>query len=258
MPAITLTSDWNRQDHYLAAIKGKLFSVENNYRIIDINHNIKSYNSTQAAFVLRNAYIYFPEKSIHLILVNTDPGDQFKVLLVKANGHYFIGTDNGIFSMILGETDSLVYELDYSQKNKTFISLDFFSEIAMKLASGEKPEKLGKKINDFIRKIPIRPTIDDNSLTGSIVYVDSYENAISNISRNLFERISKGRKFRIYVQSKHYMIEEIKKSYSEVPSGELLALFNSSGLLEIAINNGNAASLLNLSLSSTIRIEIID
>ncbi len=255
MPAITLTSDWNRQDHYVAAIKGKLLYVENNYQVVEITNNIKLFNSSQAAFIIKNSYPWYPENSIHLILVNTDPGNEYKILLVEANGHFFIGTDNGVFSMILGETDCSVYEIEYSDNMKHFISVDLFTEIALRVAGGEKPENIGKKVNGFTRKIPIRATIDDNSLTGGIVYIDSFQNAITNISKNLFERIGRNRKFRIYVQSKHYVIEEINNSYSEVPSGELLAIFNSSGMLEIAINNGNAASLLNLSLSSTIRIE---
>ncbi len=255
MPAITLTSDWNRQDHYLAAIKGKLLNVENNYQVIEISNNIKLFNSSQAAFIIKNSYPWYPENSIHLILVNTDPGNDYKILLVEANGHFFIGTDNGVFSMILGEAECSVFEIENDNNMKHFISAELFTNIALKLASGEKPANLGKKTSSFMRKIPIRPTIDDISLTGSIVYFDSYQNAITNISKNLFERIGKQRKFRIYVQSKHYKIEQINNSYSEVPSGELLAIFNSSGMLEIAINNGNAASLLNLSLNSTIRIE---
>ena len=97
--------------------------------------------------------------------------------------------------------------------------------------------------------------MEDKSITGSIIYIDSFMNAISNITRELFERVRKGREFEIYVQSKHYKITSINNFYHESTVGELLAIFNSAGLLEIAINNGSAARLLNLEINSTIRVE---
>ena len=101
------------------------------------------------------------------------------------------------------------------------------------------------------------PTIDESTINGSVIYIDSFRNAITNISRELFDQIGKGRPFEIFVQSNHYKINRINKKYSDSSTGEMLALFNSLGLLEIAINSGNAADLLNLSVNSVVRIKVL-
>jgi S-adenosylmethionine hydrolase len=261
MSVITLTSDWNNQDFYVAAVKGTIFSQNPGVQVIDISHNIRTFNTTQAAFVIRNSYKNFPEGSIHLIFVNSEAEDSDSWLIVKSeDGHYFMGNDNGIFSLILGGKSESIVKLSSPKPeiNASFSSLKIFTEAASKIINGTNIEELGSRINEYKEKIPLRATIEENAITGSVIYIDSYENVITNISRDLFERIAKGRKFNIYVQSKHYKISLLSEKYHEVPSGELLALFNSINLLEIAINNGNVAQLLNLDLSSTIRIEFLN
>ncbi len=254
MSIITLTSDWSASDFYVGAIKGKILSRCKDSRIIDISHSIPAFNTAQGAFVLRNAYPNFPEGTIHLIFINTEPSPERPFLAIKANGHYFIGTDNGIFSLVSGEQAEKIIKLAPERQN-SFSAFDVFCDAACKLANGSTIEELGEEIKSFNVRIPLRPTIEDSTLTGSIIYIDSYQNAVTNISRELFEKVTQKRHFEIFVQSKHYRINKISEFYNEVPVGELLALFNSVDLLEIAINNGNAARLLNLDTNSTIRVE---
>jgi S-adenosylmethionine hydrolase len=105
------------------------------------------------------------------------------------------------------------------------------------------------------KQVPMLPTIDESVINGSVIYIDSYKNAFTNINRELFDQIGKGRPFDIFVQSNHNRINRLNKRYGESSLGEMLALFNSIGLLEIAINGGNAADLLNLSINSSVRIK---
>jgi len=254
MSIITLTSDWSTSDFYVGAIKGKILSRCNDSNIIDISHSIQSFNTAQAAFVVRNAYPNFPSGTIHLIFVNTEPSPERPLMAVKANGHFFIGTDNGIFSLIVGENPEKIVKIS-TEKKKSWIAFDSFCDAACKLASGTEIDELGESVNTFNIRMPFRPTIDDAILTGSVIYVDSYQNAVTNISKELFDKVAVNRNFDIYVQSKHYKISEISDFYHDVSVGELVALFNSVGLLEIAINNGNAARLLNLDTNSTVRVE---
>lgn len=254
MSIITLTSDWNANDFYVGAIKGKILSGCREAVIIDISHKIQAFNTSQAAFVLRNAYPNFPEGSIHMIFINTEPSPEKPFLAVKSNGHFFIGTDNGIFSLICGESPEKIVKLQ-TASSKSFSAFDIFSDAACRLASGEEIENLGSEVKHLNIRVPLRPTIEDTTLTGSVIYIDSYQNAVTNISKELFEKVAVNRNFDIYVQSKHYKIPVISELYNDVPVGELLALFNSIGLLEIAINNGNAARLLNLDTNSTVRVE---
>lgn len=253
MPIITLTTDWNEDDYYIGSVKGAIISQVPNVKIIDISHKIKPFNILQAAFILRNSFPHFPKNTIHIIGVNTEPEKKQKNLVIYAEGHYFIGTDNGIFSLIFQNHPKHIIELE--TKETPFPALDSFVHVASRLAMGDNIESMGKKVNDFQKKVPLRATIDENVITGSIIHIDSYKNAITNISRDLFERIGKNRLFELFVQSNSYKIQKINTTYNETSPGELLALFNSLNLLEVAINKGNAADLLNLSTNSTIRIK---
>jgi S-adenosyl-L-methionine hydrolase (adenosine-forming) len=257
MSIITLTSDWSSSDFYIGAVKGQLLSKCKDPAIVDISHSITAFNTAQAAFILRNAYPNFPRGTIHLIFVNTESSPDKPFLAVKANGHFFIGTDNGIFSLIAGDGPEKVVRLNIKQtKGKN--AIDLFTSAAGKLSDGSQIEDLGESVSSFNQRIPLRPTIENLTLTGSVIYIDSFQNAITNITSDLFERVRQNRNFEIYIQSKHYKVSRISDYYNEVPVGELVALFNSVGLLEVAINNGNAAKLLNLDVNSTIRVEFRD
>ena len=176
-------------------------------------------------------------------------------MIAEFNQQYFLGSDNGIFSLLFKDEDPVQYYSIKDTQPTTFPTLNVFSGIACKLIKGVKPETLGNKIESIVRRVPLRATIEDNVVIGSIVYIDSFQNAITNISNDIFDRVGKGKKFKIFVQSNHYTITKINKSYQETSVGELLAIFNSLDLLEIAINGGNAAELLNLNTNSSVRIK---
>ena len=260
MHVVTLTSDWNESDYYIGAIKGRILSACPNANIQDINHQIRPFNIAQAAFVVRNCYPNFPEGTIHIIAVNSEPEPNAAFLAAKIDDHYFLCADNGILGLVAKNEPQEVVSIPGQTENgsKSFLSLSVFSKAVCDIISGKKLEEMGTNISDYIRRVPLRPTIEKDSIIGSVIYIDSYANAITNISRDLFERIGKDKKYEILVQSKHYVIKKINNSYSETGPGDLLAIFNSTGLLEIAIRNGNAANLLRLNENSTIRIEFND
>lgn len=257
MHIITLTSDWSENDFYVASIKGKLLTSCPEATVIDITHRIKPFNTAQAAFVLRNSYPNFPENTIHIIAVNSEPESGQHLLAARINNQYFLCADNGLLGLLGDPEPEVVVTLDdlMDEEPVTFVSRYHFAEAACALASGKSLVDLGTPTTAYKRQVPLRPTLEDNTITGSVIYIDSYQNAITNISKELFQRTASGRKFQIFVQSKHYMLTRLSRRYNEAPPGELLALFNSAGLLEIAIRNGNAAGLLKLNTNSTIRIE---
>ncbi|MCP4310000.1 MAG: SAM-dependent chlorinase/fluorinase [Bacteroidetes bacterium] len=256
MHIITLTSDWNHDDYYVASLKGKLISRCPDVRIVDISHQVETFKSAAAAFMVRNSFHNFPNGTIHIIGVNTEPEKKKRLLAASVDGHYFICADNGILGMLGAEPDQVVEIPEKPEhQSATFISLSLFADTACSLAEGSPIEKLGVRAKEYDIPAPLKPTLGENTITGSVLYIDSYENAITNISKEFFERTGKGKPFTIFVQSKHNMLEKINNRYNETPDGELLAIFNSLGLLEIAIRNGNAAGLLNLTTDSTIRVD---
>jgi S-adenosylmethionine hydrolase len=257
MQIITITSDWNEYDYYVASIKGSLLSRCPGASIVDISHRVKPFNTAQAAFIVRNSYLKFPRGTIHIIAVNTEPEVGGQLLAARLSDQFFLCADNGILGLLGGPGPDMVVRLEGppSQQPVSFISLSLFSDMACKLANGTSLEELGTPTESYNKQVPLRPTIEGNTITGSVIHIDSYQNAITNISREFFQKVGNGKPFRIYVQSKHYMLEKINTRYNDAPPGDLLAIFNSIGLLEIAIRNGNASGLLKLSTNSTIRVE---
>ncbi len=256
MHFITLITDWNKNDFYAGALKGEILSSCKNVEIVELSNNVKQYNIAEAAFILRNSYQHFPLGSIHIIAVNSQTDVDCKLLAAKIDGHYIIAADNGIFSLMGDAEAEEIIELDVPKDGaKTFPELNVFAPAACRIAKGDKLSDIGRKVEKIKNQIPLRATLENNTITGTVIFIDSYGNVITNITRDLFDRIGKKRSFEIYVQSKHYKITKLNQYYPESSSGDLLAIFNSIDLLEIAIRNGNAAGLLNLNTDSTIRVE---
>ncbi|PID92989.1 MAG: hypothetical protein CSA96_01075 [Bacteroidetes bacterium] len=255
MHTVTLTSDWKADDYYVAALKGSLLSGFPDFRMIDISHRVDSFNINQAAFLIRNSYKYCPAGSIHLCAVTTGSFNG-RQLAAYRDGHYFLCADNGMLSLMAeGETEEVVV-LDHD--GGSFPALETLAPAACALARGQKLSSLGKQAENIESRTPLRPVITSGSISGRIIYLDSYENAISNISKALFEHVGKGRPFEILVQSKQNIIRKLSRHYHDCPPGDLLALFNAAGLLEIAMCEGNAGGLHNLTTRSSIRVEFKD
>lgn len=257
MHFVTLTSDWKNDDFYTAAIKGSLLSSCENTEVVTISNRIKPHGIAEAAFVVRNSFQHFPEGTVHMVTVGSGSAAQNKMLAAKIDGHYFLVADNGFLGLLGDATTSEVVSITPSdiEGPTTFPSLTILCRAACRILSGEPLSKIGTPANDYKVQIPLRATLENNTITGTVIYLDSFGNAITNISRDLFERIGKGRSFEIFVQSKHYKITRLNRYYAETGAGDLLALFNSVNLIEIAIRNGSAKDLLNLNTDSTIRIE---
>jgi len=255
MPIITLTSDWGLKDHYTAAVKGSIMKQLPKSNIVDISHEIPAFNIEQASFIIKNCYCNFPKGTIHIISVNTTASIDTPHVVVQNEGHYFIGADNGIFSLIFEKEPEKVIELEIIQDSDyfTFSSRDLFVKTACLIAKGSSIDELGQIKSSVNQKILFNPVVEENVIKGIVIYTDVYENAITNITEQLFVDNIKNRSFTIKFRG--YEIDTISKSYHDVPHGELLALFGSNGHLEIAINQGNASGLLGLNFKDTIRIE---
>ena len=272
MKIITLTTDLGLTDHYLASLKGQFYSAIENVNLIDVSHNVQPFNIAQAAFYVNNIMNDFPAGTVHFIGVDSTP--EIKIgkpdrnmypAIMLLNGQYFVGCDNGIFSLLSNYEDATSViridsfsdaSIDLNQASK-----NIYIPAIKKLIQGEKLENLGEEITSVRKAFTVQATIEKNLIKGSVIHVDKYGNVIINITKNLFEQIGKENPFTIYFKNSNYFIEQISTSYSDVPTGEKLALFNSSGYLEIAINKGTvgngggASGLLGLSVKDMVRME---
>ncbi len=247
MPLLTLTSDIGNPDYLVGAVKAQLLQINPEFQIIDISHNIPPFNYPQAAYVCRSAIRNFPEYTYHLILVNLFERKPEQLLLAFHNNQYFICADNGLLTMILEERPEIIIglPLDKAAIKNTIYLTSVMGKAVHQLVNGESVQNIGIPDVQYQEKRHLRPILDNNSIEGQIIFIDSFENVIVNITREQFEEQRKGRGFKI-IFKRDEMIDRISESYADVPEGEKLALFNSAGYLEIAINKGNAAGLFGL------------
>ena len=252
MPVITLTTEWKPEDIYHGIIKGKLSSLCPGVTVIDNASSIPVFNISHASFVIRNTWNNYPGGTIHIICVHSEAAGKQDHLVVRAKDHFFIGTDNGIFNLILNSDPDEVVRIDC---RGCIDELEIFAKAAADLVSGKKMSDIGKPLSRISEHIPLRATIDKNVIIGSVIFIDSYGNALSNITREVFNRVFEDRNYRILIQSNKNYTDHIVEKYSDVPVGELLARFNSLDLLEISINGANVSELLSLTAGSVIRID---
>ena len=247
MPLITLTSDIGQQDFLVGAVKGQMLQINTNFSFIDISHNLSPFNYPQAAYVCRNAIKNFPAGTFHLVLVNLFDERPEHMLLAEHNGHFIGCADNGLLTMILEEVPQKIVALalDKNEQKNTIYCASVFARAFHELHQGKKIESIGDADISIQVKNPLRPLLGNEYIEGQIIFIDNFENVIVNIHKDEFEEQRKGRSFRI-VFKRDEMIEKISETYADVNEGEKLALFNSAGYLEIAINKGNAAGLLGL------------
>ncbi len=251
------------QDYYVASVKGAIYKQLPNAKIVDISHLIPPFDIEKTAFILKNSYQDFPEGTVHIIGVNPEADKNVAHVAVQFDNHFFVAADNGVFSILFNREPTKIVELNLLQDNDdlTFPTRDIFVKAACHLARGGTMEIIGKP-KDTINKLELfRPVTDENTIRGSVRYIDVYGNVITNITEKLFKEIGKGRDFVIYYSYGSYSIKTIHKAYHDVPHGEKVAIFGAAGYLEIAINKGvkdkksSASNLFSLNLKDVIRIE---
>ena len=246
MAIITLTSDIGLQDYLVGSVKGMLHESCPDHEVIDISHEIAPFDFPQAVYLTRSALPWFPPGTCHFILVNLFDHKNAPYLLCYHKGHYFLCADNGLITMILNGTPEKIFRLHLNHQGfNTLHVIRQFADTTAALGRGIPPEELGEAADTLIERNPLQPILQADYIEGQVIYIDRFENVVVNITRDQFEACRKGRSFRIFVMRDDF-IGHISQSYSDVPEGGKLAMFNTAGYLEIAINKGNAAGLFGL------------
>ncbi|MGJ8667607.1 MAG: SAM hydrolase/SAM-dependent halogenase family protein [Patiriisocius sp.] len=255
MPIITLTTDFGEKDHFAGAVKGAIYTELADVKIVDISHSISPFHSTEAAYIIQNAYNSFPKGTIHIIGIDSELHPENKHIAVLLDGHYFICADNGIISMLANEINpEKIVEINIHNKVVTnFPVLDVFVKVACHIARGGTLEIIGKKIETLKQLTGIKPAInlENGQIIGTVIYIDNYGNVISNINRTTFEEVGKGRNFKVTARRANFT--KIHSHYSDaidfnIPvgkrdeDGKKIALWNSSNYLELAIYKSNPAT----------------
>ncbi|AZJ35586.1 S-adenosyl-l-methionine hydroxide adenosyltransferase family protein [Tenacibaculum singaporense] len=273
MSLITLTTDFGTKDHFVGAVKGAIYSELPNAKIVDITHEISPFNITETAYILKNAYKSFPDKTIHVIGVDSELSVDNKHIALELDNHYFICPDNGLISMIASEIKpTKIVEINIHDRiESSFPVLDVFVQVASHIARGGSLSVIGREVDTYKKIVEIKPKVNEQQtiIAGGVIYIDNYGNVITNISKKQFNTIGKGRDYK--VTARRYTFSKIYSRYNEIVDfsvtdkrqydGEKLAIFNSAGFLEIAIYRSNletvggASTLLGLEYRDTITVE---
>lgn len=255
MALITITSDLGTRDYYVAALKGAIFShCEKYVPIVDVTHEVKAYDIKEAAFTLRNMYKYYPKGTIHVVHINsTDKGG--KLLVSVADGHYFITFDNGLLSLAFEKTPHETYQVnDEIVEGTSLLYENPIGKIINLLLQEYKPADFAHLTTETVNFRYLQPITANGSIRGSVIYVDNYGNAVSNITRKMLADHIGDKRFTVFVNVAN--TKTISNNYNEVEEGEMVCLFNSAGYLEVAINKGKADKLLNLKLDSSVLVMV--
>lgn len=261
-PLITLTTDFGYKDPFVGMMKGVILKINPKARIVDITHDISPHNIREAALTLGMSYNFFPHKTVHVVVVDPGVGSNRRPILVITDHHYFIGPDNGVFSLVyssqsetLGVVQITSEHYFMPHRGPTFHGRDIFAPAAAWLTRGIETTKFGDMITDYVTlPFPSVSLPTNTTIEGEVVYIDRFGNAITNIkgeALNTLYNTNTGGKLKVVSKGKQ---TDLKNYYSEVADKGLYSLVNSTGYLELFVYRGNAAALFDIKIGDIVGV----
>lgn len=252
MAIITLTTDYGNKDYSVSSLKAKLISNIDNIRIVDISHDISPFNLSEAGYVLEGAFRDFPKGTIHILSVDSELTPENRHIAIMYEGSFFIGADNGVFSLIFRDKkpDQIVEINIHSNYNNNISADELFVKVASHIKRSGPLNVVGTEIEKIKEITNLRPVINKeiNQILGSVIYIDNYGNVVTNITEKLFKEISKTRQF--IINARNVKFSKIYKNYSDAidfslekkdreEDGKKIAIFNNLGYLQLSIYRSN-------------------
>ena len=265
VPIITLTTDFGTADHYVASIRGAILSVSTQVQIVDISHEVPAHDVTYAAHLVRDAAAAFPLRTVHLVVVDPGVGTARRPIIAAANNQFFVGPDNGVFSLIYESEDFTgavhITATHYMgpDPSPTFHGRDIFAPVAAQLARGLGMENFGDPIEDAVRIETLKPRVTAEGLVkAAVLHIDRFGNVITNLSRvSLDALMQKFGRSQLRGGVGAAAITEMRTTYGEGPAGAPFFLFNSTGQLEIASHETRACDILGLKAGDSVDIHLV-
>jgi len=256
LKTITLLTDFGTKDPYVGIMKGVILSTNPDVRIVDITHEVDPQDVREGAFLVEEYYRYFEKGTIHVAVVDPTVGSDRKPIVFSKDGFFFIGPDNGLFTLLYDDAVR-IYSIEnrrYMRKeiSSTFHGRDVFAPAAAYLASGVQLSMFGSVVQDPVRLPDLLPNVMDNGLHGEVVRFDRFGNAITNISGTVIQDFADGRPITITLRDMSF--STIHKSYYE---GEVVSLIGSAGYLEFGLFMGSLREKMGLCKGDPVMITIL-
>jgi hypothetical protein len=257
---ITFTTDFGTADHFVGAMKGVILGIAPRVQMVDITHEIEPYSVNEAAFVIAQAWRYFPKRTVHVVVIDPGVGSARRPILVEAGGQFFIAPDNGVLSMIYDSSPHKARVISNPKVmnkviSRTFHGRDVFAPAAAHLVRGVAPAKFGKLIQDYVRSSTFQARqVSRNKYSGAILKVDRFGNLITNLHIDNFPGV-KTRPFELRAGLER--IHRLALTFAETAIGDLFVIVGSSGYLEIAANQSSAQKLIGCGAGAPVELEIL-
>ena len=264
MAMITLLTDFGIKDPYAGIMKGVILSIDPAAVIVDITHGIDAQDVLGAALALDSAFAFFPETSIHVVVVDPGVGSDRKIVAVSMAGRICLAPDNGVLSLLYAAfgVERAVYVENpryfLPKVSATFHGRDVFAPVAARLSLGLAMEELGPPAmaSDLARIEPPKPEADEKGIRGRVIRVDGFGNLVTNVTARTLDRFCPPKNRRgLVIRAKGVLIKGLDSCYAQVPAGAPLALVGSDGRVEISVNKGSAARVLKIRAGDRVVIE---
>jgi S-adenosylmethionine hydrolase len=243
---IALLTDFGTADGYVGIMHGVILRINPAATVVDVCHEVPPQHVRAAAFILATVYPYFAPDTIHVVVVDPGVGSERQAIAVQTARGVFVAPDNGVLSYVLAREPTLqmvqLTNTEYwlASLSSTFHGRDLFAPVAAHLSRGVPLSDLGCVVQNLVRfALSVPHVAEDGTIHGEVLHVDRFGNLITNLTREL---LPMGHQVRIQIAGRE--VSGPAASYAQVREGDLLALFGSSGYLEIAMRNGNAAAVL--------------
>lgn len=262
---ITLTTDFGDADGYIGAMKGAILGIAPRAQLIDTTHKIHRHDVQQAAYVVETFHNFFPEGTVHLVVVDPDLGSARRPIIVETPRALYVAPDNGVLTLVWRDalarwgadrcraihlTDNRYW---LPKVSNTFHGRDIFAPVAAHLATGVEPEQLGMAL-----EAPLEAALEQpgngrsGELVGRIIHVDHFGNCVTNVTLEHMETLGAVESLTFKVIDQY--VYGLRRTYAEDHGGVLIALIGSSGRLELSVCNGSAAQTLGVGIGDTVKI----
>ncbi len=261
-PIITFTTDFGLNDHFVGSMKGVILSINPQAHLVDISNSVQSFDILDGALAISQSYKYYPAGTIHLVVVDPGVGSDRRPLLVTTERHHFIAPDNGVLSLVFEREERLLVRHITSDHyflqpvSNTFHGRDVFAAVAAYLSKGVEPDKFGDEITDFIRFTAPRPkAVNEKVLRGVVLKVDKFGNLITNITPQDLPQLFTAEPPAFKLRVGKSEVTRMCANYAQGTPGEVFAILNSMGFLEIASARGPAAQIAGVGRGAEVGVQ---
>ena len=260
-PLITLTTDFGLNDHFVGTIKGVILDIVPEAEIVDICHAVQAFDVLDGALTVAQAYSYFPNGTVHVVVVDPGVGTARRPILLSTGRHYFVAPDNGVLSLVYGREERLQVRHINAEHyflnpvSTTFHGRDIFAPTAAWLSKTWQTQSFGEEVEDFVRFAIPKPKATGNTIKCVVLRVDHFGNLVTNLKpEDAPALVAPDGKFTIRVGNG--MTQRMVGTFADGAAGEPVALIGSTGYVEIAVNKGNAARTLGAARGSEVTVEL--